>query len=162
VADNAELKTKKERFFNFLKNRSLCSALFITRHNTRAGLGSFTRQRDLNLVARLPRRYPTNGSCPNGRDSGRGQLRLRTCPESVPLPKTSCSEDRVLRVIPNSEEWDHAVKMRELNECQTTFAITLPVINTNNKDIIYDFNQNQSNRTPPRAHEEGRRRLQLS
>src|ERR1700677_2446909 len=61
----------------------------------------------------------------------------------------------VLGVIPDSEEWGRAIKMIELNECQTTFVITLPLINKNNQDKIYDFNQHQSNRTPPRAHEEG-------
>jgi hypothetical protein len=32
----------------------------------------------------------------------------------------------------------------ELNECQTTFAIKLPAINTNNKDKIYEFNHRLS------------------
>jgi CheY-specific phosphatase CheX len=31
--------------------------------------------------------------------------------------------------------------MSELNECQTTFVITPPVINTDNKDKIYSSGQ---------------------
>src|SRR6202167_330147 len=42
----------------------------------------------------------------------------------------------------------HISRQGELNECQTTFVITLPVMNTNNKDKIYEFNQHQPNRTP--------------
>ena len=34
--------------------------------------------------------------------------------------------------------------LAELNECQTTFVITLVVINTNNKDKIYEFNNRAS------------------
>jgi hypothetical protein len=33
-----------------------------------------------------------------------------------------------------------AIKMIELNECQTTFAITFAVINTKKKNKIYEFN----------------------
>jgi hypothetical protein len=32
----------------------------------------------------------------------------------------------------------------ELNECQNTFALTLAVLNTHNKDKIYEFNHRPS------------------
>jgi hypothetical protein len=33
---------------------------------------------------------------------------------------------------------------KELNECQNSFAVTLAVINTNNKDKLYEFNHRAS------------------
>jgi hypothetical protein len=47
--------------------------------------------------------------------------------------------------MPNSEGWGHAVTMSELNEYQTTFAITLPVITTNNR--IKYMNSTNTSRT---------------
>ena len=59
-------------------------------------------------------------------------------------------------VKPHSEKCGHAGIITELNEWQTTFAITQAVKSLNNKDKIYEFNQQQPDRTPPCAHEEGR------
>ena len=47
-------------------------------------------------------------------------------------------------VMPNSEEWGRTIIMSELNECQTTFVVTLAVINTKNKDKTYEFNHRAS------------------
>jgi hypothetical protein len=43
------------------------------------------------------------------------------------LPRT---DPKSHRVIPNSEESGRAIIMSELNECQTTFVITLPVLSS--------------------------------
>jgi hypothetical protein len=67
----------------------------------------------------------------------RGFLLRRLCYEVAQQPCSILVYGGLYLIAKNG---GHAVMMSELNECLTTFVVTLAAINTNDKDKIYDFN----------------------